>query len=659
MEATSTERTYTTPQRWVALLYGLVSHCLFLASVVVMFVSLYQGLHVSLLHLRGGTAAVVDLVLILQFAAGHTLLLSDRGRRFMNHLAPMGLGRDLSTTIFAALASVQLLVTFLFWSSSEILWAAPHGWIKNGLTALYAASWILLAKSMSDAGLDTQIGALGWRSVWSGKKPVYRPFSRTGLFRHSRQPIYVSFTLILWTAPVWTPDHFFLAVTWSLYCVLAPLMKEKRYLRYYGAAFARYQKLVPYWFPRRRSVDPLPEKSAADADYEVVIVGAGPVGLLLGCLLGSRGFRVLILEQRTAPSIHSQAIGITPPSLQILERMGLDGEFIRHGVPIRDCHVHGQSGYLGCASFREIANPYRYILALPQQVNVALLEARLTEYPNVTLRRGLKVTQLDQAPDHVTVRGEGVGTSLQTTAAWVIGCDGHRSLVRGLIQMRTRGGDYSCHFLMGDFKDSSVLKDEAHLFFTTSGAVESFPLPEGRRRWIVQTKAAMPDAPKGLISRVVKERTGLDLAAGDQLNQSPFTPRWMKCEQYHDGRVLLCGDAAHLMSPIGGQGMNTGWADAEFIAEMLYAVERRGRESGPLLAAYDHCRRRAAHAAIHRAARGMWLGTRTGYLSSWLRDLFMRHVLFRGPLAKSLGSYFAMLTIPCNTVERLSARLWK
>ncbi len=644
---------YTPAQRWVALGYGLLSHALFLTSIVVMFVSLYRGLSFGLLHLHGWAAVMDDVLLVAQFAVGHSLLLSDKGRRFMTKLAPLNLGRDLSTTVFAGIASLQLLAVFLLWSPSNVIWAAPEGWINNVLTTLYAISWLLLAKSMSDAGLDTQIGSVGWRSVWSGQRPVYQPFARTGMFRHSRQPIYSSFTLILWTAPVWTLDHLFIAIAWSAYCVLAPVIKERRYLRWYGAAYERYRQRVSYWFPAK--VRAIKSPTMKSTDHDIAIVGAGPVGLLLAGLLGQKGLRVLIVDKRTEPLTHSQAIGITPPSLEILAHLGLDEEFVRRGVPIRDCHVHGQGGYLGCASFREIPGAHRYILSLPQQMTLSLLESKISTMPNVTLHRSMAITQIEQDAESVTLSGEG----FTSTARWLVGCDGHKSRVRELIKMRGKGAPYGCHFLMGDFIDRTTLGDDAHLWFTQDGAVESFPLPDGRRRWIVQTKQAMPETKRGIISEIVRQRTGLDLAIEDQQNQSPFSPRWMQTEQYHDGRVILCGDAAHLMSPIGGQGMNTGWADAEFLAEALRAIEQRGQAALPLLEAYDRCRHSASNAAIVRAARGMWLGTRTGCVQSWLRDVFMRECLFKGPLSRRIGPYFAMLTIPYNTVKRVPAKLWE
>jgi protein-S-isoprenylcysteine O-methyltransferase Ste14 len=85
-----------------------------------------------------------------------------------------------------------------------------------------------------------------------GRKPVYPPMPQTGLFRITRQPIYVAFTLTLWTVPTWTPDQLVVAVTLTTYCLIAPLFKEARFRRIYGSAFENYASAVPYWFPFRR-----------------------------------------------------------------------------------------------------------------------------------------------------------------------------------------------------------------------------------------------------------------------------------------------------------------------------------------------------------------------------------------------------------------------
>jgi protein-S-isoprenylcysteine O-methyltransferase Ste14 len=138
---------------------------------------------------------------------------------------------------------------FALWSPTGTIWWQARGVTLVGLSALYAAAWLLLAKSMVDAGLSLQTGSLGWTALLRGRKPVYPPMPTTGLFRLTRQPIYVAFALTLWTVPTWTPDQLVLALTLTAYCLVAPRFKEARFRRIYGAAFDAYSRIVPYWLP--------------------------------------------------------------------------------------------------------------------------------------------------------------------------------------------------------------------------------------------------------------------------------------------------------------------------------------------------------------------------------------------------------------------------
>ena len=376
-------------------------------------------------------------------------------------------------------------------------------------------------------------------------------------------------------------------------------------------------------------------------ELDVIIVGGGPVGLLLACLLQKSGLRLRVLEKRTLPIAHSAAIGITPPSLHILEKLGLAQEFIDAGVKVRDCFVHGRKGKLGCVSFRDIPDEHRFILSLPQATTIALLQSHL---PFESIQTGCEVTGITQHADHCTVQT----TAGELTARFVIGCDGARGRVREFIGMPAPIKNYDSHFVMGDFIDRTNFGDAAHLFFTPTGSVESFPLPGGQRRWIVQTDKRFDNPPKALVSYLTHLRTGITVPLSDQVNESVFTPRRFNCDRYYDGRVILCGDAAHGMSPIGGQGMNTGFADAEFLAEVLAKPDPLA-----LLPAYNRFRRQAAKTAIFRAEWGMWLGTWRGQLRSVMRDVILKFLLCQGPVARRMGPFYAMLTIPFNTLARV------
>jgi 2-polyprenyl-6-methoxyphenol hydroxylase-like FAD-dependent oxidoreductase len=147
----------------------------------------------------------------------------------------------------------------------------------------------------------------------------------------------------------------------------------------------------------------------------------------------------------------------------------------------------------------------------------------------------------------------------------------------------------------------------------------------------------------------VRRRAGVDLSASACTFESAFSVRRRLAQRYVHGRVTLAGDAAHLMSPIGGQGMNVGFADAAALAEVL-AVASGGAAPAPALAEYDRTRRAAARVAIGRAARGMWLGTRQGRLASLWREPLLR-LLLAPPVCHALPPYFAMLTLPHTRPE--------
>jgi ubiquinone biosynthesis O-methyltransferase len=236
----------------VAVLYGLSCHTLFVLGVGAMIFGMFFGMSRSLGRLQPPLAYAADALLLVQFPLVHSYLLSQSGRRALARLAPRSMGRDLSSTTYAAIASAQVALLFLCWSPSRIIWWSANGWSLILTTTLYAASWCLLLKSIMDAGVAYQIGLLGWWAIFRGIPVCFPSMPRDGLFKIVRQPIYVSFALTVWTAPTWTPDQLAVAIVMTSYCLVGPLFKERRFTNRFGPEFAAYQKIVPYWLPGPR-----------------------------------------------------------------------------------------------------------------------------------------------------------------------------------------------------------------------------------------------------------------------------------------------------------------------------------------------------------------------------------------------------------------------
>lgn len=397
----------------------------------------------------------------------------------------------------------------------------------------------------------------------------------------------------------------------------------------------------------------MPMPVASQSEYGTAIIGAGPVGLATALLLARRDIPCLLVDRRTENLPWSKAIGITPPSLQILATIGLADKMIAEGVQVAEAYVHDDRGQAGCVAFDNINCDYRFILSLPQSRTLAILGSAVESEPLIERVTGTELTALDQEGSRTRLRLRSTDGSRQqdVAAEWVLGCDGAQSCVRTMAGVRSRRKGYLQHFVMADFEDATDWGSQAHLFFTRHGSLESFPLPGGRRRWValVEDRMESEEARSRLHRQIARignwERPGVQISDTFQ-----FQPERVDLDRLHSGRVALAGDAAHVMSPIGGQGMNTGIADAELLATVIDRIQQGG-DARALLATYSFVRQRAARTAARRAAVGMWVGTRTGRLQSSLRSTLLRHLLLRPPTLDRLPPHFAMLNLPSSQLR--------
>jgi protein-S-isoprenylcysteine O-methyltransferase Ste14 len=231
----------------LALSLGIICHLSFCAAVTVMMVALYGSMHINALTLPWGAAIAVNLLLLIQFPVLHSLMLKPSGRAFLSRLVPGETGKHLVTTTYVIAASAQLILLFTLWVHIGTFEWRPSGYLSVAWNGLYGLSWILLAIAMTNAGLGTQMGFLGWTSVYRGEKPVYKTFPQHGLYRICRHPVYFAMILVSITGPVWNIDHLIIASVFVPYCLIGPVMKERRLIRSFGASFSQHMREIPFF----------------------------------------------------------------------------------------------------------------------------------------------------------------------------------------------------------------------------------------------------------------------------------------------------------------------------------------------------------------------------------------------------------------------------
>ena len=249
----------------IATTLGVACHILFLAAISLMAYMLFWGLTRSALpiHWFGRKA---NIILLLQFPVLHSFFLSRRGRAVLEAPFPKKISRDLVSTTFGVVASLQLIAVFALWVPSGEIWFTPTGLTLYLWTLAYAASWILLAIALKEAGLAMQTGFLGWSAVVTKSKPRYPKPATRGLHSLCRHPIYLSFALVILTAPVWSFDHAALALVWVLYCMIGPLFKERRLVKIHGEDYERYREATPYIIPNLRGKSTVQQRVTVQSD---------------------------------------------------------------------------------------------------------------------------------------------------------------------------------------------------------------------------------------------------------------------------------------------------------------------------------------------------------------------------------------------------------
>lgn len=377
---------------------------------------------------------------------------------------------------------------------------------------------------------------------------------------------------------------------------------------------------------------------------DVLVVGGGPVGLFTAALLAARGVDVAVWERRASEPTGSRAIGIHPPSLDAFAAIGVDGPVLAEAARVRRGVARSRGRQLGTLSFDRASATHPYVATLDQHRTETLLRDRLAATAPAALRVGTTLGELERHHGHVDATGTGPGGGpVSIRAAFVVGADGARSTVREMLGIGTSGREYPDRYVMGDFADveGPDARSAALVDVGPAGVVESFPLPGGRRRYVVLVDEpfARGDAAAARLASIVAARTGVAPDPASCTMLSGFRVRRRTADRVGVGRVVLAGDAAHEISPIGGQGMNLGWLDAAELAPLLADAVAAGT-SGPW-PAYARHRQALARRAARQAEVNMALGRRLGPVGTVGREALLRTVLSL-PTADGLAGAYAM-----------------
>lgn len=289
----------------------------------------------------------------------------------------------------------------------------------------------------------------------------------------------------------------------------------------------------------------------------ILIVGAGPVGLTAAVELTRRGFKPRIIEKDAGPHVESRALAVNPRTLDILEPSGVSKALIKAGIKAKAMNFHGPSGPLFRLDMKNMPHPSRdYMLVLPQAETERLLIETLGT--NSKIEWGTELTGLTFKNDKPVVTLKRKGKTKKATPDIVIGADGAHSTVRKALGINFIGQAYEHDWGLADVRISGLNQNELHIFDLSPFMLGFIPIRDDLFRVVADHTNVLEIIPSHIQVHKVEW-------------QSQFRISHRQVETYQKNSVFLAGDAAHIHSPAGGRGMNLGIEDAAWLA---YLIER-------------------------------------------------------------------------------------
>jgi 2-polyprenyl-6-methoxyphenol hydroxylase-like FAD-dependent oxidoreductase len=361
-------------------------------------------------------------------------------------------------------------------------------------------------------------------------------------------------------------------------------------------------------------------------EKDVLIAGAGPVGLVMAIELARYGVAVRIIDKAPQRTDKSKALVIWSRSLELLARAGCSAALVDAGYKAYSINISAKGKSIAHFTLEGLATAYPYGLMISQSDTERILDEFLNSL-GIKVERTVELTRFTASDDKVvsTLRHADGAEEIAETS-WLIGCDGAHSTVRHQLGMEFHGETSPVDWILADIHlENTPRAPEINVVWHTDGILATFPIAENRYRVVadvgVVPENSNPSAEPTLedVQAILDTRFPGSVRATNPIWLSSFRINERKVADYRAGRVFLAGDAAHVHSPAGGQGMNTGMQDACNLAWKL-ALVVRGIGSDSLLDSYSAERSPIADQVLKETGRVTSMATLTGKMKQSLRN---------------------------------------
>jgi 2-polyprenyl-6-methoxyphenol hydroxylase-like FAD-dependent oxidoreductase len=365
---------------------------------------------------------------------------------------------------------------------------------------------------------------------------------------------------------------------------------------------------------------------------DVLIVGAGPTGLMLANQLARRGVCAMIIDRHSGPAQQSRAMAVQARTMEIYSKMGLIDEAFALGARGTGANMWASGQWTARIPIGDIGqnlSPFPFILMLGQDDNERIMGKKLNAY-GVEVQWRTELVAFEQQPGHVDVKLRlPNGETQWVRAKWVAGCDGSRSPVREISGITFPGEPYQHVFFVADTVATGSMKpNELNVYLWEDGFHLFFPM-KGKDRWRVigilpKTMRSRDDITFDELAPAIQQEAGANLVFQQCDWFSVYRIHHRAAERFRDRRCFLLGDAAHVHSPAGAQGMNTGLQDAYNLAWKL-ALVIKGQADAALLGTYEAERIPVANRLLRTTDRVFQVIVQDG----WFGKLFRTKILAR------------------------------